>query len=174
VLCILEQSRRALPRRDIFASPSVRWADPRAQLLDGDRWDGVREEVLTGLGLAEPAERHLGGIVRELDAAWRLLADRMAETGQDTPIRLVPEDDGRVRLAVDRLEGIGEPESLTGLWETVAAMLPRVDLPDLLLEVHGWTGFLHKYVHAGSADSGWAGCRSVWRRCWLPRRATSA
>jgi hypothetical protein len=32
VLCILEQLRR----RDIFASPSVGWADPRIQLLDGD------------------------------------------------------------------------------------------------------------------------------------------
>jgi hypothetical protein len=35
VLCILEQLHRALRRRDIFARPSVRWADPRAQLLDG-------------------------------------------------------------------------------------------------------------------------------------------
>jgi hypothetical protein len=33
VLCILEQLHRALRRRDIFADPSVRWADPRAQLL---------------------------------------------------------------------------------------------------------------------------------------------
>jgi len=28
-------------------------------------------------------------------------------------------------------------------------MLPWVDLPDLLLEVHGWTGFLDEYRHAG-------------------------
>lgn len=83
VLCILEQLQRALRRRDIFADPSVRWADPRAQLLDGDGWDGVRGDVLTGLGLAETADRHLGEIVRELDAAWRLLADQMAEAGQD-------------------------------------------------------------------------------------------
>jgi TnpA family transposase len=149
VLCILEQLHRALRRRDIFASPSVRWADPRAQLLDGDGWDGVRDEILTGLGLAGPASGHLAGLVRELDAAWRLLADRMAGAGQDAPVRLVPEDDGRIRLAVDRLEAIGEPESLTRLRETVAAMLPRVDLPDLLLEVHGWTGFLEEYTHVG-------------------------
>lgn len=30
VLCLLEQLHRALRRRDIFASLSVRWADPRA------------------------------------------------------------------------------------------------------------------------------------------------
>ena len=88
-------------------------------------------------------------LVQELDAAWRLLADRMAEAGANAPVRLVSEDDGRIKLAVDRLEAIGEPESLTRLRETAAAMLPRIDLPDLLLEVHGWTGFLDEYTHVG-------------------------
>jgi TnpA family transposase len=149
VLCILEQLYRALRRRDIFAAPSVRWADPRAQLLDGAGWHGVRDEVLAGLGLTGPTDRHLAGLTGELDAAWRLLADRLAEAGTDAPVRLVPDADGRIKLAVDRLEAIGEPASLTQLRDTVAAMMPRVDLPDLLLEVHGWTGFLDEYSHAG-------------------------
>ena len=141
--------RRHLRRRDIFAGPSIRWADPRAQLLDGTRWASVRGEVLTGLSLTETPDRHLGVLARELDAAWRLLADRMAEAGQDGPVRLVPDGDGRIRLAVDRLEAIGEPESLVSLRAVVTAMLPRVDLPELLLEVHGWTGFLGEYTHVG-------------------------
>lgn len=29
VVCLLEQLFRALKRRDIFASPSHRWSDPR-------------------------------------------------------------------------------------------------------------------------------------------------
>jgi hypothetical protein len=73
----------------------------------------------------------------------------MAEASADAPVRLVPEDDGRIRLAVDRLEAIGEPASLVKLRGTVTAMLPRVDLPDLLLEVHGWAGFLDEYTHVG-------------------------
>jgi TnpA family transposase len=149
VLCILEQLHGALRRRDIFAVPSVRWADPRAQLLDGAGWHGVRDEVLTGLGLTSTAGRHLAEITGELDAAWRLLAGRLAETETDAPMRLVPDGDGRIRLTVDRLEAIGEPESLTRLREIVSAMLLRIDLPDLLLEVHGWTGFLDEYTHVG-------------------------
>lgn len=98
--------------------------------------------MLTGLGLTEAADRHLAELTRELDASWQLLADRMAEAGADAPVRLVPDDDGRIRLAVDRLEAIGEPASLTRLRETVTAMLPGSTRPDLLLEVHGWTGFL--------------------------------
>ena len=73
----------------------------------GQAWLGVRDEVLTGLGLTEAADRHLAELTRELDASWQLLADRMAEAGADAPVRLVSDDDGRIRLAVDRLEAIG-------------------------------------------------------------------
>ena len=32
-------------------------------------------------------------------------------------------------------------------------MLPRIDLPELLLEVHAWTGFLGAYVHVSGAEA---------------------
>lgn len=41
VLCVLEQLHKALRVRDVFAVPSYRWGDPRAQLLTGEAWDGV-------------------------------------------------------------------------------------------------------------------------------------
>jgi hypothetical protein len=49
VVCVLEALHRALGRRDVYARPSHRWADPRALLLDGQRWEAVREDVLAGL-----------------------------------------------------------------------------------------------------------------------------
>ncbi|WHX18529.1 Tn3 family transposase [Streptomyces malaysiensis subsp. malaysiensis] len=36
---------------------------------------------------------------------------------------------------------------LTWLKATAEAMLPRIDLPDLLFEVHSWTGFLDAFGH---------------------------
>ena len=39
VVCVLEQLHRALNNRDVFASPSHRWSNPRARLLDGADWD---------------------------------------------------------------------------------------------------------------------------------------
>lgn len=30
-------------------------------------------------------------------------------------------------------------------------MLPRVDLPDVLLEVHAWTGFLSQFTHVSES-----------------------
>lgn len=46
--------------------------------------------------------------------------------------------DGRLHLAA--LEPEPEPASLTGLRDAVNALLPRVDLPEVLLEVFAETG----------------------------------
>ena len=153
VLCLLDQLRAALRRRDVFAHPSLRWSDPRAHLLVGADWLVVRDEVLAGLGLGEPVEAHLAEYAATLDAAWRLLAQRIEEAGPDASVRIVPGDGGRMRLSVEKLEALGEPASLASLRKTVATMLPRVDLPELLMEVHSWTGCFDEYVHVGDLST---------------------
>jgi len=120
VLCPLEQLRTALRRRDVFAHPSLRWSDPRARPLDGADWLAVRDEVLTGLGLAGPVDEHLAEYAATLDAAWRLLVQRIEEAGPDASVRIVPGAGGRMRLSVERLEALGEPPSLVVLRKTVA------------------------------------------------------
>jgi TnpA family transposase len=151
VVCVLEQLHRALNRRDVFASPSQRWSDPRARLLDGRRWEAVRPDVLAGLSLHAPVEEHLGSLSRGLDAAWRQMAQRLEEAGPQAKVEvIVPTDGGRPRLSVDKLGALDEPASLTWLRTTTAAMLPPIDLPDLLFEVHAWTGFLDAFTHAST------------------------
>lgn len=147
VVCVLEQLHRALSRRDVFAHPSRRWADPRALLLEGERWEAVSADVLAGLGLTEPAPVLLARQLVTLDAAWKQTAARLGEAGDDARARVVAGPDGRARLHLDHLEVVGEPDSLLWLRRTAQAMLPRIDLPELLLEVHAWTGFLHSYTN---------------------------
>ena len=153
VVCVLEQLHRALGRRDVFAQPSQRWADPRAQLLSGAEWAAVREDALAGLSLTDPAPVHLARQVIALDAAWRLTAARLGEAGDNARVRVDTVADGRARLRVDHLDALGEPDSLVRLRKITQAMLPRVDLPDLLLEVHAWTGFLDAYTHLAEAST---------------------
>ncbi|MFB6946561.1 Tn3 family transposase [Streptomyces sp. NPDC056237] len=148
-VCVLEQLHKALGRRDVFASPSNRWADPRARLLDGPQWEAVQADVLHGLSLEEPVAEHLAGRVRALDAAWQLMAERLDEAGQDAKLSFEVQPGGRLKLNVDRLGALGEPKSLRWLRRTTAAMLPKIDLPDLLFEVDSWTGFLDAFVHLG-------------------------
>lgn len=131
VVCVLEGLHRALGRRDVYARPSHRWADPRALLLDGDRWAAVREDVLAGLSLTDPAPARQ---LVTLDAAWKQAAGRLGEAGEDARARVVAGPNGRARLVVDHLDALGEPDSLVWLRAVAQAMLPRVDLPELLLE----------------------------------------
>lgn len=153
VVCVLEQLQRALGRRDVFAHPSRRWDDPRALLLEGERWEAVSADVLAGLGLSEPAPVLLARQLVTLDAAWKQTAARLGEAGDDARARVVAGPDGRARVHVDHLEAIGESDSLVWLRRTAQAMLPRVDLPELLLEVHSWTGFLHAYKHLAGTST---------------------
>lgn len=51
-LCLLEGIRTAIRRRDLFASPSLRYADPRLGLLSGSAWEAARPAICRTLGLS--------------------------------------------------------------------------------------------------------------------------
>lgn len=54
---------------------------------------------------------------------------------------------------MNKLGALGEPKSLAWLRGRVEKMLPKVDLPDLLFEVHAWTGFPDAFVHLGDGTT---------------------
>lgn len=54
-LCLLDTMKTALRRRDLFAAPSLRYADPRKGLLEGAAWEAARPAICRTLGL--PFER---------------------------------------------------------------------------------------------------------------------
>jgi hypothetical protein len=132
-----------------MCSPRRRCAGPtRAHLLAGAQREAIAEDVLASLSLTDPVQKHLNDKVLALDAAWRQMAARLEEAGEDALVSVVtPAGGGRARLSVEKLGALGESESLTWLRAACQAMLPRIDLPELLLEVHSWTGFLDAYVH---------------------------
>ncbi|MGO9898814.1 MAG: Tn3 family transposase, partial [Solirubrobacteraceae bacterium] len=43
--CVLEALHRGLRRREIYAGRGDRWGDPRARLLDGERWESAKPRV---------------------------------------------------------------------------------------------------------------------------------
>ena len=76
-LCVLDQLRRTIRRRDVFASRSLRYADPRKGLLSGAAWEAARPAVCRtvgrfgiGRGGTDP------GFRRVWDLAYRETADR--------------------------------------------------------------------------------------------------
>ncbi|MDH2388781.1 hypothetical protein QCN29_08270 [Streptomyces sp. HNM0663] len=106
----------------------------------------MREDVLAGLSLQEDAEEHLRELTAVLDAAWKQMAERLEEAGADAKISIEVQPSGRAKLNVEELHAVGEPKSLVWLRSRVEKMLPKIDLPDLLFEVHAWTGFLDAFA----------------------------
>jgi TnpA family transposase len=143
-LCVLERLRDALARHDVFVDKSGHWGDPRAQLLAGSEWEAARSRVCRMLRLSPTADDELAALREELDQAYRRTAERFAD---NEAIR-VESKDGRDALVLSPLDAIDEPQSLIDLRANIAARLPRVDLPDVLLEVDAWTGFTKEFSHA--------------------------
>ena len=55
--CVLDQLRIALQRRDVFVSPSWRYADPRAGLLAATEWETARPVICRTLELPPDSRR---------------------------------------------------------------------------------------------------------------------
>jgi hypothetical protein len=55
-------------------------------------------------------------------------------------------------LVVGPLNAEDKPDSLVTLEALINARLPLVELPDLLMEVDGWTGFSRHFEHASGAE----------------------
>ena len=152
VLCVLDSLYRALRRRDVYALGSIPWGDPRATLLAGAAWEQARPQVLTALRLTDPVTSHLSDLAGRLDVAYRGPAERLGPVGErdpDSPVTLEPDRAGKTRLHLAPLEAVPEPPPLLALREMVARTMPRVDLPEVLLEVDACTGYLGEFSHAG-------------------------
>ena len=146
-LAVLGELLAALRRRDVFVRESGRWDDPRAKLLQGERWQRARPSVCRALGRESEPRREIAALQAELDEAYRRTA---AGLSANDAVR-AESGTGRDRLVVAPLSKLVEPESLARLRSEVDARMPRVELPELLLEVETWTGFCTAFSHASES-----------------------
>jgi Tn3 transposase DDE domain len=84
-----------------------------------------------------------------LDTTWRRTA---AGYPANTDLRIETRG-GRDEIVVTPLDAEAEPASLAALRGEVERLLPEVEIADLPLEAHGWTGFLGEYTHISGTDT---------------------
>ena len=129
--CVMEQFWRGLKRREIYAGASTKWRNPQAELLEGAQWEAIRPDALTALSLPGNPDALLAEHARTLDAALREFGGRLA-ANPDVGV----DEAGKIHLT--GVKAIEEPPSLVDLRARTTAMLPRVDLPEVILEVMSW------------------------------------
>lgn len=147
--CILEKLQDGLARRDIFVSPSERWGNPRAKLLQGPSWEAVRPQVCRTLNLSPTAEPALEKLAKQLDEAYRRVAADLPGN-PDVEIERVK---GKDRLSLAPLDKLDEPPSLILLRDQVNAFIPPIDITDAVLEMHGYTGFADEFDHISESNA---------------------
>lgn len=148
-LCVVDCLRRAIRRRDIFPVRSLRYGDPRKGLLTGTAWEAARPGICRTLGISASANEELTMLTQRLDLAYRQTAARIPDNDAISVINTPAGPD----LSVERLEKIEEPPSLIALRAAVDARLPRLDLPELILEMQARTGFADQFSHASEGNA---------------------
>ena len=143
--CVLEQLMNGLRCRDLYVSPSVQWSNPQEKLLQGREWMAVRAQVCRTLNLAPQPDEKLKQLKQQLNDAYHRTAQNMPT---NDAVQIVEAENGKQTLTISPLEKLEESEKLRSLRTQVAALLPRVDLPEVLLEIHERTGFLDSFTHA--------------------------
>jgi len=143
-LCTLWNLRSALRAGNVWVGHSRRYTDPATYLIPPAEWPRWRPEVVRQTGTPSQGLARLEAREAELDSA-------IAEVE-----RLVGRTDSHVRIEEDRLvlsplEAEARPASATALADRIAERLPRVALPELLIEVDAWTHFSQHCVHAADA-----------------------
>jgi TnpA family transposase len=149
VFCCLDRLRSALRRRDLFVTPSIRYADARIGLLGSAAWEASRSTICRSLGHSLSADETIAALSQQLDQTYRTVAANVPAN----PAARVETSDGKDELVLTGLDKLDDPPSLTRLREAVNARLPRVDLPEILLEIAARTEFTLKFTHVSERES---------------------
>lgn len=148
-LCTLERLHMALRKRDVFVADSTKWSDPRKKLISPVRWKKQKKRFCQTLGHPKSGQDVADILGKELDSAYK---DTINGLEENTALLLHPANSSR-NFAISSLDELEEPDSLTQLRREVNARLPRVDLPEVLLEINALTGFADEFTHISEQNA---------------------
>jgi TnpA family transposase len=118
-------------------------------LLSGAAWEASRSTVCRSLGHALSADESVAGLSRQLDQTYRAVTANLPNNAAAR----VETTDGTDDLVLTGLDKVDDPPSLVRLRSEVNARLPRVDLPEILLEIAARTDFTSKFTHVSERES---------------------
>ena len=147
-LCFLDKLRDSLRRRDVYVENSDRWGDPRAKLLQGQEWQANRIHVCRSLGHPLNPQEAIDGLVRQLDATYKQVAGNFEDKAIELDL-----SGKRPTLTITHFDKLDDPPSLTVLAQQIEALLPSVDLTELLLEIHAHTDFADEFTHVSESNA---------------------
>ena len=136
-MCLMDRLVQALNNGQVWVEQSREHTSFQHDWICDSDWPAVRRTFLTEQPQLADGEHFLAQMRQALD-------QRMAEVNQQWPelkneVQIV---DGGLHLS--RLDRITEPEGTDAVRAVLQRLFPRCILPELLVEVNGWTGFANQ------------------------------
>lgn len=144
-LCLLWQMREALRAGNLWVTGSRRYNNPESYLIPPETWSELRAEACSLMRAPLNAMDRLGERENDFRIAALSLESQLRGNGA---VRI---EDGE--LVITPLEAEDRPASSEFLEKVILERMPQVDLPELLIEVDGWTRFSNAFTHSGGATS---------------------
>jgi TnpA family transposase len=144
-LCVLMALRDGLRSGDVHVPGSRRYADPASFLLTPQQWEPQRLEFCHLVGKPASAADALALANDELHAALSDLEPQLARGGGPGEVRLGADGE----LVIPPLTAEDVPAEAEALRDELGALLPRVPIASVLVEIDARTGFTDHLVHAG-------------------------
>jgi TnpA family transposase len=144
-LCVLLGLRDGLRCGDVHVSGSRRFADPASFLLTAAEWEPQRTEYCHLVDRPASFGDALAVADDQLHTHLIDLERLLAAGGGTGEVRLG--DDGE--LIIPRLDADIVPAEANDLRAELSAMIPRLPIASLLVEMDQHTGFLEHLTHAG-------------------------
>jgi len=144
-LCVLMALRDGLRSGDVYVPGSRRYADPASFVLTSQQWEPQWLEFCQVAGKPTSAADALALANDELHAALSDLEAQLAPGGGPGEVRLGADGE----LIIPRLTAEDVPAEAEALRAELGAMLPRVPIASVLVEVDARTGFSDHLVRAG-------------------------
>ncbi|MFT8259184.1 MAG: Tn3 family transposase (plasmid) [Candidatus Symbiodolus clandestinus] len=148
--CALKELQIALKKRDVFVTPSWRYSDPCSGLIEGSEWEATRPIICRTLGLSATSEPTLNAMADELDLTYRAVVARLLD---NPAVRFKLNSDDKREIILSPLDTLDEPPSMIALRNILTDMLPRVELPELILEIAARTGFTDAFTHVSERSA---------------------
>ncbi len=133
-LCLADCLVQALNDGQLWVEHSREHTSFREDWISDVKWPTEQQALLIEFP-------HLADSQAFIEQMRQMLDERMASVNQQWPELedQVKIEDGNLHLA--RLEAVSEPEGTEALRATLQRLLPWRTLPELLVEVNGWTDF---------------------------------
>jgi TnpA family transposase len=148
-LCVLMALRDGLRSGDVHVPGSRRYADPASFLLTPQQWEPQRLEFCHLVGKPASAADALALASDELHTALSDLEAQLARGGGTGEVRLGKDGE----LIIPPLTAEDVPADAEALRAELGAMLPRVPIASVLVELDARTRFTGHLVHAGGKVS---------------------